>query len=59
MEFATLVAAGWSSGINAYLTVLILGLAGRFGWADTPSALRSNTVLVVCAVLFAVEFVET
>jgi hypothetical protein len=57
MEFATLVAAGWSSGINAYLTVLVLGLAGRLGWADTPLALQSNTVLLVAAVLFAVEFV--
>jgi len=57
VEFATLVAAGWSSGINAYLTVLVLGLAGRLGWADTPLALQSTTLLAVAAVLFAVEFV--
>jgi hypothetical protein len=57
MEVATLVAAGWSSGVNAYLTVLILGLAGRMGWADGPEALQTNTALAVCAALFAVEFV--
>jgi len=57
MELATLIAAGWTSGINAYLTVLLLGLAGRLGWADTPAALQTNRVLIAAAVLFAVEFV--
>lgn len=57
METATLVAAGWTSGINAYLTVLVLGLAGRFGWADTPASLQRPWVLAVCGALFLVEFV--
>lgn len=57
METAVLIAAGWTSGINAYLTVLILGLAGRLGWSEGPDALQSTPVLVVCGLLFALEFV--
>ena len=57
METATLVAAGWTTGINAYLTVLMLGLAGRFGWAETPAELQQPWVLALAAVLFAIEFV--
>lgn len=57
MGTASLIAAGWASGINAYATVLILGLAGRFGWADTPAALHRPWVLIVAAVMFLIEFV--
>lgn len=57
MEVATLFAAGWASGLNAYLTVLILGIAGRAGWADTPASLTRPWVLIAAGVLFAVEFV--
>ena len=49
METATLVAAGWTTGINAYLTVLMLGLAGRFGWAETPAELQQSWVLALAA----------
>lgn len=52
-----LVAAGWCSGINAYLTVLLLGIGGRLGWAETPESLQRPWVLATCAALFAVEFV--
>jgi hypothetical protein len=57
MEIATLVATGWTSGVNAYLTVLVLGLAGRLGLTSTPLPLQSTWLLTMCAVLFAVEFV--
>lgn len=57
MESIALVAAGWSSGLNAYLTLLILGASGRFGWADTPTSLQQTWVLALAAVAFAVEFV--
>lgn len=57
MESIALVAAGWASGLNAYLTVLILGVSGRLGWADTPSGLQTNLVLIASAAAFAVEFV--
>jgi hypothetical protein len=57
MESIALVAAGWSAGLNAYLTVLILGVSGRVGWAETPTSLQQNWVLVAAGVAFALEFV--
>jgi hypothetical protein len=48
---------GWASGISAYATVLILGLVGRTGLADTPELLQRTDVLVVAGVLTAVELV--
>jgi hypothetical protein len=51
-------ASGWASGVNAYATVLILGLAGRYGGVDSvPSGLQSTEVLVAAALLFSIEFV--
>lgn len=57
METVSLVAAGWSSGVNAYLTVLVLAVAGRFGWAEVPESLEQTWVLVGAAVLCSIEFV--
>jgi hypothetical protein len=57
MESVALVALGWTSGINAYLTVLMLGVAGRFGWAETPDAFQRPWVLAATGALFAVEFI--
>ena len=57
METASLLAASFGAGINAYLTVLILGVSGRLGWADTPESVQRPWVIAVSAVLFAVEFV--
>ncbi len=51
------MASGWASGLNLYGTVLLLGLAGRFGWADTPSEIQEPWVLAAMAVLYVVEFV--
>lgn len=53
----TLLSSGWASGVNAYLTVLVLGLGGRAGVADVPEQLTETPVLVVAGVMFAVEFV--
>ena len=57
MPFGTIAASGWASGLNLYGTALILGLAGRLGWADTPPELQSTWFLVLVAALYAVEFV--
>ena len=51
------VANGWASGISAYAVVLIAGVLGRTGVADTPAALQPTDVLVFVGVLLAVEFV--
>jgi hypothetical protein len=50
--------SGWASGVNAYLVVLVLGLADRIGHVTSiPDALGRTDVLVAAAVLYAVEFV--
>jgi hypothetical protein len=52
------VTSGWASGVNAYLLVLVLGLADRVaGLAQVPDVLGRTDVLVVAGVLYAVEFV--
>ncbi len=57
MESVALIGAGWASGVNAYLTVLILGVAGRLGWATTPESVQRPWVLIAAGALFAAEFV--
>jgi hypothetical protein len=50
--------SGWASGVNAYATVLLLGLLGRFGGVDAvPAGLERTDVLIAAAILYAVEFV--
>jgi hypothetical protein len=50
--------SGWASGINAYLVVLVMGLADRFGsFTDIPDALARWDVLDVAGFLYAMEFV--
>ena len=52
------VSSGWASGVNAYLVVLVLGLADRvWGLGQVPDVLARTDVLVVAGALFAVEFV--
>lgn len=54
MVFST----GWASGVNAYLVVLVLGVADRLGeFASIPDTLARTDVLVAAAALYAVEFV--
>lgn len=51
-------ASGWASGVNAYATVLVLGLLGRFaGIADIPEGFQRTDVLVIVGVLALIEFV--
>lgn len=59
MELVPLVfSSGWASGVNAYATVLMLGLFARFSDTTTvPEALGRTDVLVVAGVMFAIEFV--
>jgi uncharacterized protein DUF4126 len=49
---------GWASGVNAYATVLVLGLLGRYAdVAQIPDSLTRIDVLVAAAILFTLEFV--
>jgi Domain of unknown function (DUF4126) len=52
----SLLSAGWASGVNAYLTVLTLGLLGRAGLGEVPDQLTETPVLIVAGAMFAVEF---
>ena len=51
------VAGGWAAGVNAYATVLLLGIFGRLGLGDVPDGLERTEGMVAAAGLFAVEFV--
>ncbi|MGY2875310.1 hypothetical protein ACVW00_002500 [Marmoricola sp. URHA0025 HA25] len=54
MVFST----GWASGVNAYLAVLVLGIADRVGdFSSIPDSLGRTDVLVAAATLYAIEFV--
>lgn len=59
MEMLGLVfASSWASGINAYATVLLLGMLGRFaGVAGIPAGFERTDVLIAAAVLTLIEFV--
>jgi uncharacterized membrane protein len=55
---AYVVTSGWASGMSVYTTVLVTGLAGRFGGLDSvPHVFERTDVLVVAAILAACEFV--
>lgn len=52
-----IVGSGWASGINLYGVVLLLNLAGRLGLGDIPDVLQRTDLLIVAAVMYALEFV--
>ena len=51
------IANGWASGISAYGVLLVAGVLGRVGYADTPHALQRTDVMIFVGVLLAFEFV--
>ena len=53
----TLIGTGWASGVNAWGTVLMLGLLGRAGVGEVPSELEKDSVLIFAGVMYAIEFV--
>jgi hypothetical protein len=57
-SLALTFSSGWASGVNAYLVVLVLGIADRVGgFADIPDVLGTWPVLAAAAALYAIEFV--
>ena len=58
MDVAALTfAGGWASGINAYATVFLIGMIGRFGHvAGVPEGFQRTDVLVIMGILALVEF---
>lgn len=57
MDLGVIAGGGWASGLNLYATVALLGLSGRFGWADTPAVLQKWWVVGLALAAYAVEFV--
>ena len=51
------ISSGWAAGVNAYATVLLLGVFGRLGLGDVPDGLENPGVMAAAAALYAVEFV--
>jgi Domain of unknown function (DUF4126) len=50
--------SGWASGVNAYLVVLVLGIADRVGdYSDIPDVLGRWDILAIAGFLYAMEFV--
>lgn len=57
-SLALTFSSGWASGVNAYLVVLVLGIADRVGEsAQIPDALGRWEVLGAAAFMYAMEFV--
>ncbi|WP_183096362.1 DUF4126 domain-containing protein [Nocardioides stalactiti] len=57
-SLALAFSSGWASGVNAYLVVLVLGIADRVGgFEQIPDDLGRWEVLGVAAVMYAFEFV--
>src|SRR5687768_17273218 len=55
----TLISSGWASGVNAWATVLVLGLMGRAGIGSeaVPEQLTDTPVLALAGVMYLVEFI--
>jgi hypothetical protein len=50
--------SGWASGVNAYLVVLVLGIADRVGdYSHIPDVLGRWDVLAIAGFMYAMEFV--
>src|SRR4051794_17190892 len=60
--FSTLslaLGSAWTSGINLYATVTVLGLLEKFGWAKLPGGLdvlNNWWIIGIAGGLFVVEF---
>ncbi|MDD2702516.1 MAG: DUF4126 domain-containing protein [Candidatus Omnitrophica bacterium] len=55
-----LLGGPWASGVNLYLTVFGLGIAGRMHWINLPGTmdtLSNPLVIAASALMYAVEFV--
>lgn len=56
--FPAAFASGWASGINAWATVFVLGILGRFAhMPDIPPGFQRTDVLVIVGILTVIELV--
>ena len=45
----TAISAGYAAGLNAYGTVVLLGLLGRAGFGEVPDPLTRDAVIIGAA----------
>ncbi len=58
MLIPTVISAGYAAGLNAYGTVLLLGLLGRAGFGEeVPEQLMTDGVMIGAGVMYSIEFV--
>lgn len=60
LELLTGAGLAAAAGLNAYIPLLVMGLAGRLAWIELPGGwtwLQNEWVLVIIAVLLVVELV--
>lgn len=55
---ALAAALGWASGLRLYLTVLLVGIAGHWGWVPLPPGLQVLASPLVMGCAAALAFVE-
>jgi hypothetical protein len=55
---ALAAALGWASGLRLYLTVLLVGIAGHWGWVELPPGLQVLGTPLVMACAAAMTLVE-
>lgn len=58
-NLGTVLGGAWASGVNLYLTIVVLGIADRLGVIDLPGGLdvlSHPLVITVALLLFLVEF---
>ncbi len=55
---ALAAALGWASGLRLYLTVLLVGVAGHWGWLPLPPGLQVLASPLVMSAAAALAFVE-
>jgi hypothetical protein len=57
---STILGVSFAAGLNAYATILALGVLERIGWIHLPTGLHvvsTTPVILIAAFLFLVEFV--
>ena len=58
-HIALAMGAAWTSGINLYATVAVLGILGRAGHIVLPAqlaVLQSDEVIAIAAIMYVIEF---
>ena len=57
IEVGSLLGSGWACGLNLYLVVAMLGIAGRMEVVNAPGPVQNYLVIAAAAALYAVEFI--